>query len=63
VEDNISPTKMAEPRDAFAFAQWLRLTAKLLDEATTEVDSIDDLVKRFGDDAKSFPLIPCHVGD
>jgi hypothetical protein len=55
VEHAISPATIAEPRLASSPAWWLQETADLLGGARAQVNFVDDLVKKFGDDVRSFP--------
>ena len=54
VEHAISPATMAEPRLASSPAWWLQETADLLGGARAQVNFVEDLVAKFGDDVKSF---------
>ena len=55
MEHAISPATMAEPRLASSTAWWLQETADPLGRARAQVNFVDDLVKKLGDDVKSFP--------
>jgi hypothetical protein len=55
VEHAISRATLAEPRLASSPAWRLQETADLLGGARAQVNFVDDLVKKFGGDVKSFP--------
>jgi hypothetical protein len=56
VKLSISPATMAEPRFASSRAWWLQQIEKLLGGASAQIDFVDDYVRKFGDDVKSFPF-------
>jgi hypothetical protein len=53
---SISPATLAEPRFASSRAWWLQQTEKLLGGASAQIDFVDNYVRKFGDDVKSFPF-------
>jgi hypothetical protein len=53
---SISPATLAEPRFASSRARWLQQTEKLLGSASAQMDFVEDYVRKFGDDVKSFPF-------
>ena len=55
MEHAISPATMAEPHVSSSPAWWLQQTADLLGGARAQVNFVEDLVAKFGDDVKSFP--------
>jgi hypothetical protein len=55
VEHAISPATMAEPHVSSSSAWWLQQTADLLGGARAQVNFVEDLVAKFGDDVKTFP--------
>ena len=55
VEHAISPATMAGPHVSSSPAWWLQQTADLLGGARAQVNFVEDLVAKFGDDVKSFP--------
>ena len=55
VELCLSPDSMARSRDARSVLWWLGQTKSLLDAASAETKFVEDVLEKFGDDAKSFP--------
>ena len=54
VEHAISPATMAEPHVSSSPAWWLQETADLLGGARAQVNFVEDLVAKFGDDVGPF---------
>jgi hypothetical protein len=56
VKLTISPATMTDPRFASSRAWWLKQTEKLLGGASAQIDFVEDYVRKFGDDVRSFPF-------